>query len=220
MLGAHPLELVEVPGGLDRGQRSLASGLDLLGLERGDLDGVVGGVRARHDCLSRVSAVSAQSRNSPDTLANRFRPAVRSLRPVVLLGPQNRDARATGRRVVDLHGAAVSGDQAVDDVHAETGAAAGAVLPELGEDPAADRGADALALVVDVQHDTGVRRLIGDRRSGQAYLSIAMPDGVVHQVGDYLSELVRVGADRRKLAEYVERDLPPGPGANGGDNPV
>ena len=46
------LELVQVPGPLDRGERLVAHPLDLLGLERGHLDRVVLGVGAGHRCLS------------------------------------------------------------------------------------------------------------------------------------------------------------------------
>ena len=49
----------------------------------------------------------------------------------------------------------------------EPGAAAGAVLPELGEDPAADVRADPVALVVDVQQHPVEGRLVADRRRRQ-----------------------------------------------------
>ena len=53
----HLLERVEVGGRGDRRERGVAGGLDLLGLQRGDLHGVVVGVRSRHDCLSGARAL-------------------------------------------------------------------------------------------------------------------------------------------------------------------
>jgi hypothetical protein len=54
VLDPDPLELVEVAGRLDRGQRRLPHRVHLVGLQRGDLDRVVIGVRAGHGCLSVV----------------------------------------------------------------------------------------------------------------------------------------------------------------------
>ena len=70
---------------------------------------------------------------------------------------------------VDRDVAAVGAGQAADDVHAQAGAAAGAVLPELGEDAAAHLLGDALALVVDADaHARHVGRL---GRPGQRHAS-------------------------------------------------
>ena len=51
-VGADLLERVEVGGRRDRGQRLVAHRVDVLLVERGDLDRVVLGVGARHGCLS------------------------------------------------------------------------------------------------------------------------------------------------------------------------
>ena len=57
---AHLLEGVEVGGVRDRGERRVAHRLDLVGLERGHLDGVVVGVGAGHGSLPG-DAVAAES---------------------------------------------------------------------------------------------------------------------------------------------------------------
>ena len=64
VLEPHLLELGEVGGAGDRGQGRVAHRLDLLRLERGDLDGVVIGVRSRHVCLpgERVCGPSVGTR--------------------------------------------------------------------------------------------------------------------------------------------------------------
>ena len=163
VLGADPLERVEVGGGGDRGEGGLAHRLDLVRLQRGDLDGVVLGVRARHVPAVRCGSVRAQRRSlgTPDALRP---PDARSLGAAVLARASRMLTRAppAGESSISTE-PPWAFDEAVDDVHAQPGAAAGAVLPELREHPAADVRADPVALVVDVQQHPVVRRLV--RRS-------------------------------------------------------
>ena len=51
--------VTKVAGSGDRLERGVAHGLDLVGLQRRDLDGVVIGVRARHGCLSERDGCGA-----------------------------------------------------------------------------------------------------------------------------------------------------------------
>ena len=118
----HLLERGEVGRGRDRGERGVARGLDLLGLQRGDLHGVVVGVRSGHVCLSSAVQRGVQlgkSRKVGAARANRFhwrveRRCPASRRP----GQHDDDPGAAAGGVLDRDGAAVGPDQAVDEVEA------------------------------------------------------------------------------------------------------
>ena len=157
------LELGEVAGRGDRRERGVAHRLDLLGLERRDLDGVVIGVRSGHGGLSRTDGSGrdesgGKSRNRPTRRRERVPRVGQRLRP----GRRSSAGQVSSIRapppaaspIVDR--AAVGADQAVDEVHAEAGAAARAACPELGEHPAPHLRRDALALVLDDEPDAGV----------------------------------------------------------------
>ena len=107
-------------------------------------------------CTNACAGQSRKSRSLP--AANRFAPSRDPSAAVVGEGQRMSSRAPPVVGVGDLHLAAVDADQAVDDVHAQAGAAADAVLPELGEHPRADLLGDPLALVVDADQHARERR--------------------------------------------------------------
>ena len=125
---------------------SRAHGLDVLLVERGHLDRVVLGVGPGHGRLPLDSgctlARGRQSRNPAYVATNRFPPGLRvpvGHRPA----RRCRGGRRRRRRRRSRPRRRGRGTRPLHDVHPEPGAAADAVLPELGEHPLADLLGDA-----------------------------------------------------------------------------
>ncbi len=118
--------------------------------------------------------------------------------------------------------AAVHLGEATDDVEAEPGAAALAALPELREHPEAHLGRDALALVVDDDPDAGLVAQLtrAERDERDPHGALAVPDGVLDQVGDHLGELVGVGVDLGQVVGDLEGDRAGRPGRDRLDDPA
>src|SRR5215469_134610 len=94
-------------------------------------------------------------------------------------------------------------DQALDDVQAETGAAAALAPPELAEHPVHHLRGDPLPLVA---HRDGDRLVAADPRAlyHDRYDTSPVPDGVFHEVAENLVDLVGVQPGVRQVAGDLE----------------